>query len=167
MKPALVCSLILVFGAVASDAPASDDKAERSCPQALAVYASQDETVSVEFSGAADLSFAMLIKGAGRPFEGFVYPGEEEGMADGVVLDNCPDGDATGDEIAACTVWQGAMRSIDQDGTEDAFALSSGVAAPGLVFAGLGDSIKKRMPELMDDPSAGQTETLTLSGCLE
>ena len=166
MKTALVCLLCMLFAGAAVAVQASDDKGGHSCPQALAAYSSQDKSVSVEFSGAGDLSFAMLVEGLDRRFEGHVYPGEDDDVV-AVVLDNCPDGDATGDEIDACTVWQGPMQRLEQDGTEGDFSLVNGPAAPGLAFAGLVQSISERMPDLLEDPSATETETLTLSACME
>jgi len=166
MKTALVCLVFLSFGWAGTAVQAGDQKGGSSCPQALAAYSSKDQSVSVEFSGAADLSFVMLIAGVDRRYEGYVYPGEDDNTI-GVVLDNCPDGDATGDEIAACTVWQGSMQRVEQDGTEGVFALVNGPAAPALVFPGLVQSISERMPDLVDDPSATEIETLTLSACME
>jgi len=166
MKTALVYLGFLLFGWLAVAAQASDGKGGHSCPQALAAYSSQDQSVSVEFSGAGDLSFAMLVEGVDRRFEGYVYPGEDDDVV-AVVLDNCPDGDATGEEIEACTVWQGPMQRLEQDGSEGDFLLVNGPAAPALAFAGLVQSISERMPDLLKDPSATETEILTLSACME
>ena len=59
------------------------------------------------------------------------------------------------------------MQRLEQDGTEGEFLLVNGPAAPGLAFAGLVQSINERMPDLLEDPSATETETLTLSACME
>jgi hypothetical protein len=167
MKTALVPLLFMAAAQAAGATPSGDATVGRSCPQALAVYSSENGQVSVEFSGAGDLGFSVLIEGHGRPFEGHVYPGEDEGVTEGVVLDDCPDGDATGDEIAACTVWQGRMRTVGTDGSEGDFPLTNGPAAAGLAFPGLGGSITERMPGLIADRSLEDVETLSLSACLE
>ena len=33
-----------------------------------------------------------------------------------MIMNNCPEGDVTGDDIAACTVWEGVIYSIGADG---------------------------------------------------
>ena len=33
----------------------------------------------------------------------------------GMTMDQCPDGDVTGEELEACTVWQGVIYSLTKD----------------------------------------------------
>ncbi|MEM6464140.1 MAG: hypothetical protein AAF724_19720 [Pseudomonadota bacterium] len=155
-------ALIFVPLSVPSQASASGP----SCPQSIAVYGSGNGLVAIEFSGAEDLSFAMLIE-SGPAYAGFVYPAEIEGAADAVVLDNCPDGDVTGDEITACTVWQGRLEAIAADGTVEAFSLSGGLAVAGLRMDGLAGALARRIPDMNAEPARAETETLTLSACQE
>ena len=35
----------------------------------------------------------------------------------GIVMDNCPDGDVTGEELEACTVWQGVIYGLTKEAT--------------------------------------------------
>ena len=35
----------------------------------------------------------------------------------GIVMDHCPDGDVTGEELEACTVWQGVVYGLTKEAT--------------------------------------------------
>jgi hypothetical protein len=54
------------------------------------------------------LSFAE----SGVTMDGVVMLAGEPDRPWGMVMHNCPEGDATGAEIAACTVWQGPVYAI-------------------------------------------------------
>ncbi|MEX3011664.1 hypothetical protein [Hoeflea sp. TYP-13] len=139
----------------------------RNCPQALAGYSAADQRIMLEFSGAPDLSFFLLVEGAGAKFEGYTYPAEEEGGIAGVVLDECPDGDATGEEMAACTVWQGLVRTVTADGKIGDLSAANEPAAGHLRLDGLAAALGERMPDLVAGLAQNEIEILTLSACQE
>jgi hypothetical protein len=48
--------------------------------------------------------------------DGVVMMAGEPDRPWGVIMHNCPQGDATGAEIAACTVWEGPVYAISVEG---------------------------------------------------
>ena len=96
--------------------------AQAACPQALAVYGETGAGAEIVFSG--DLSdadgmqhrFSLTFAENGVRMDGVVMMAGEPDRPWGVILHNCPEGDATGAEIAACTVWEGVIYTIDKAG---------------------------------------------------
>ena len=62
----------------------------------------------------------------------------------GLIMHNCPEGDATGDEIAACTVWQGIIYGLDEVGNVSYLASRNKGqdAAKTLLFPDLGAAVQ-------------------------
>lgn len=62
----------------------------------------------------------------------------------GVVMHNCPEGDATGEEIAACTVWQGIVYGVDKLGNVNYLASTNEgqEAANTLLFHDFGAAVQ-------------------------
>lgn len=167
MKNAVFPIAAVFVAQLTAAAQSVEETSGRSCPQALAAYSTADERVAIDFSGAPDLSFWLLVEGLEGRFEGYTYPAEGDAGTEGVVLDNCPDGDATGEEIAACTVWQGQVQAIATDETAGNLPLSGGPAAGSLRLVGLAAALNERLPDLFTDPSDDASQILTLSACME
>src|SRR4051812_47268419 len=72
------------------------------------IYALTFEAVDPE-SSASSHSFKMTVKGTKLLLDGYVMPSEPVNRTNGVLFNNCPEGDITGADIAACTVWQGVI----------------------------------------------------------
>ena len=72
--------------------------------------------------------------------DGIVMPGDPE-RSNGMVMHNCPEGDATGEEIAACTVWEGVIYALD-GGDAALLPDETGKAAESLLLAGFGASLR-------------------------
>ncbi|WP_136658211.1 hypothetical protein [Nitratireductor sp. XY-223] len=139
----------------------------RTCPQALAGYGTTDQRMLLEFSGSADLSFSVVVEGRDGRFNGFVYPAEEEGGMAGVILDDCPEGDVTGAELDACTIWQGPVRTVDVDGNTGDLPAADQPAAGYLQLDGLSAALNEWTPDLTAGLPADEIEKLTLLACLE
>ncbi len=121
MAAARLSSCVLAAISVA----ASGTLAMAACPQALAVY---DEAVSgaeIAFAGAlSDVDgmqhrFSLSFAGNSVRMDGVVMMAGEPDRPWGVILHECPEGDATGAEIAACTVWEGPLYVVDATGGID------------------------------------------------
>ncbi len=116
------------------------------CRQDRALYADRDGAYELTFepvgSDAAATShhFKLKVLSSGVVLDGIVMPGEPE-RSNGMVMHNCPEGDVTGEEIAACTVWEGVIYALDGD---DAALLpdAGGTAAESLLLAGFGASLR-------------------------
>ena len=167
MKTAPLIMVVLVAVGLAAGPGLSEGTSGRSCPQALAVYGVADQRLRLEFSGAGDLSFFLLIEGAQARFDGYVYPAEEEGGLAGVVLNGCPDGDATGEELAACTLWQGPVHTIGAEGEIGDLPAADQPAASYLRLDGLATALMERTPKLVSGLAEEQLEKLVLSACQE
>jgi hypothetical protein len=92
------------------------------CPQALAVYGEAASAAEIAFSGPLSDAdgmqhrFRLSFAGNGVIMDGVVMMAGEPDRPWGVILHQCPEGDATGAEIAACTVWEGPVYAIDAEG---------------------------------------------------
>jgi hypothetical protein len=93
------------------------------CPQALAVYGEEASAAEIAFSGPLSDAdgmqhrFRLSFAGNGVTMDGVVMMAGEPDRPWGVILHQCPEGDATGAEIAACTVWEGPIYGIDAKGS--------------------------------------------------
>jgi hypothetical protein len=93
------------------------------CPQALAVYGDAQRRAprSPLPDRPARLTrmlhrFSLSFAESGVKMDGVVMLAGEPDRPWGVIMHNCPQGDATGAEIAACTVWQGPVYAISVEG---------------------------------------------------
>jgi hypothetical protein len=85
------------------------------CPQELAIY--EDGTgQSLTFTPppvggqAAEHSFSIRI--GGQDLQGVVMWSADPDRPNGIIMDHCPDGDVTGEELDVCTVWQGVIYAL-------------------------------------------------------
>jgi hypothetical protein len=105
------------------------------CPQALAVYGDGKDATGISFAGPPGEADAMLHRfelvfaASAVKMEGVVMLAGEPDRPWGIVMHDCPEGDATGAEIEACTVWQGPVYAIDGKGEVDWLPVSGEAAA--------------------------------------
>lgn len=87
------------------------------CPQELAIYedtAGNSLTfVPPHATQAAEHEFTLRI--GAKELQGIVMWSKEPDRPNGIVMDSCPDGDVTGEELNACTVWQGVIYGLTKD----------------------------------------------------
>lgn len=92
------------------------------CPQELAVYAEEQASGEIAFLGpmrpedGMEHRFKMTFPENGVALDGVVMRAGEPERPWVIVMHNCPEGDATGAEIDACTVWQGPAYTVDTTG---------------------------------------------------
>lgn len=117
------------------------------CRQDRAIYADRDGGYELAFepvgSAAAATShhFKLKVLASGVVLDGIVMPGDDPVRSNGMVMYNCPEGDVTGEEIAACTVWEGVIYALD--GSDAALLPEEGAkAAENLLLAGFGPSLR-------------------------
>lgn len=152
-------------GAVAAAVPA-----HAACPIELAVYQSADGKAGIDFApnhdaGATVSNSFKLVLGE-RAASGMVqWIGGEAARPLGLVLLDCPEGDSTGAEIAACTLWQGVVYAVEADGTVGLLPAQGKPAPKRLILATLGvylhDSAKLKGTPLPN------SDVFELSGCQE
>ena len=87
----------------------------------------------------------------------------------GMIMHNCPEGDATGDEIAACTVWQGIVYGLDSAGNVSYLASTKEgkEAAKTLLFPDLGAAVQMSTAFGAGKLTARPRDDFKQSACLE
>ena len=158
--------LFAVAGLAAGEAGA-EGKSARACPQALGGYGALDQQVLLEFNGDTDLGFRLIVGQGSRSLQGFVYPGEADEDMQAVVLDNCPDGDVTGAELDACTIWRGAIQATNTEGEIKPMPGADQPAAGFLQLQGLSAALVASEDYSDAGLPAGGFETFTLLACQE
>jgi hypothetical protein len=144
----------LVFlGLVAATAASAAE-----CRQDRAIYADRDGGYELTFepvgSNAAATShhFKLTVLSSKTVLDGIVMPGDDPVRSNGMVMHNCPEGDVTGEEIAACTVWEGVIYTLDGAGDAAVLPEEGAKAAETLLLAGFGPSL--RYSSLWDEGKA-------------
>lgn len=142
------------------------------CPQELAVYSDADETISVEFvpNDGGRMMASNIFKArmaAGIELDGYVIWNVGVARPNGIMLHGCPEGDATGEEIAACTVWEGVIYAVDGSGNVDYMPVESEKAAEQLLFPDLGRGVRYSAIWGEGKVEIVPQDVLKLSGCQE
>jgi hypothetical protein len=142
MRAALAALLSIALGSSAS----------ATCMQELATY--KDDAANGELAfiprkeGEVDTMlsrFTITFPENNVVLDGIVMDaGEPFFRPLGMIMHNCPEGDATGDEIAACTVWQGIVYGVDEVGNVNYLASTNEgqEAAKTLLFPDLGAAVQ-------------------------
>lgn len=115
------------------------------CPIELAVYGDRDGAAGIDFRPATNQAavtnaFRMNLDN-GVVLDGMVMWSEGTERPYGSLTYKCPEGDVTGDELDACTVWQGVIYSADEAGAVGLLP-RTGDAPRTLVLPDLGPSLR-------------------------
>lgn len=140
------------------------------CPVELAVYGDRDEAAGIDFRPATDLAsvtnaFRMNLDN-GTVLDGHVMWSEGTERPYGTLTYKCPEGDVTGEELEACTIWQGVIYAADEAG---AIALlpKTGAAPQTLIFPDLGPSLRLSGAYGSNGFSRVPWDVFALKGCQE
>ena len=140
------------------------------CTQERAIYADDKGIYELTFqtvdpeSSASSHSFKMTIKGSTLLLDGYVMPSEPVNRSNGVLFNNCPEGDITGDDIAACTVWQGVIYGHDR-GKIDLLPPQGANAAQEILLAGFGPALQASSAWGPKKATVAPWDVLSLKGC--
>lgn len=94
-------------------------------------------------SGSAVVSHLFTITGAKLKLDGNVMFDEQSNRPGGMVMNNCPQGDATGAELRACTVWTGVPYALDRaSGRIDILGEADSPAPDAILMPGFGPAIR-------------------------
>jgi len=125
--------------------PASCLAAE--CVQEKAIYADRDGAYELRFEAAdpeerasSSYRFVVDVKKTAMKLDGFVMGSEPVDRTNGILFNNCPDGDTTGDEIQKCSVWEGVVYSA-ASGKIDLLPKTGSPAAPEILLPGFALSL--------------------------
>ena len=141
------------------------------CPVELAVYDDLEVAASVEFQpvgeqAAVTNKFRMLLDNS-VVLDGIVMWSEGVARPNGMLMYKCPEGDVTGEELAACTVWQGVIYTSDEFGNIDLLPGEGAAAPQKLVFADLGHALRNSSVYGANGFSKVPWDVFALKGCQE
>ena len=140
------------------------------CPVELAVYREAGTGAMIDFhpgrNATVTNAFRMVFD-RGLVLEGTVMWDGEAPRSLGLLTHDCPEGDATGAELAACTLWQGVVYAVGDDGAVDLMPPEGAAAPQSLVFADLGRAIRLSAPYEAAGLTATPWDAFSLAGCQE
>jgi hypothetical protein len=160
------CSVVAILASLltAGTAMSAD------CPQEHALYADADGAYEMAFqavdpeSSASSHSFKMRVKNTDLVLDGYVMGSEPVNRSNGMIFHNCPEGDVTGADLAACTVWEGVIYSND-NGKIDLLPQQGKKAAQQLLLPGFGPSLRASSAWGAKKATIVPWDVLTLKGC--
>ncbi len=147
--------------------------AQAACPQELAVYSERGKSVSIEFrpapAGAAvhTMEFRAVFSQNDVVLDGVVLWTQGTPRPVGIAMHRCPAGDVTGDELAACTVWQGVFYAVDSGGEVGLLPRAGEDAAGQLVLPDFGPAVRDSRIYGAEGVSIVPWDVFRLSGCQE
>ncbi len=145
--------------------------AQAACPLALAVYGDAESDAGIDFRPTTDAvtvtnTFKMVLD-KGVVLDGIVMWTSGVSRPHGSLMYKCPTGDVTGDELAACTVWQGVVYSADDKGNIALLAAEGTDAPQSLIFPDLGPSLQMSSAFGPNGFSKLPWDVFLLKGCQE
>ena len=145
--------------------------AHAACPIELATYADTDNLAELEFtptteSATVTNSFRMLLDN-GVVLDGVVMWSQDVARPNGMLMHECPEGDVTGAELEACTVWQGVIYASDEKGDINLLPAEGSAAPQKLILADLGHSLRLSSGYGAHGFSTAPFDVFALKGCQE
>jgi hypothetical protein len=142
------------------------------CPIELAVYGDLEQAAELDFVPVKDSAtitngFRMILDND-TVLDGIVQ-WSDDGVRRprGALMYKCPEGDVTGDELVACTVWEGVIYTSDGQGNIELLP-AEGVDAPKtLIFPDLGPSLRFSAAYGSAGFSKVPRDVFALKGCQE
>ena len=138
------------------------------CPQELAVYEGADGTGGLEFrgGGAGMLSEMRFLYDGVEPVTAYLSHDDALDRTVTMIPLNCPEGDVTGEELAACLVYQGAVYALNDDAPAELPAPGQD-AANKLFLPNLASALWGNPQFGEAGPKDRPAEVFKLSGCQE
>lgn len=139
------------------------------CPQSRAIYGDADGAYELRFapvdaeSATTSNRFDVVALKADIKLEGFVMLSGDPERANGMVMHNCPEGDVTGDDLAACMIWQGVVYSVSSAGKIDLLPAETAVAAQQLLLPDFGPAVKAS--SIGDKLTVAPWDVFAFKGC--
>ncbi|CAN7332826.1 hypothetical protein LJR255_001823 [Pararhizobium sp. LjRoot255] len=141
------------------------------CLQKQAIYGDADGAYEVRFepvgsaSAATSNHFKIKVAKTDLVLDGIVMPSGEPVRPNGMIMNNCPEGDVTGEEIAACTIWQGVIYAIGADGKVGSLPEEGSEAAAQLLLPDFGPAV--RNSSIWGKATVAPWDVLALKGCVQ
>lgn len=149
----------------------SAQSALAACNMELSVYADQNGRGEINFTPSGELaavsnSFRLLLRND-VVLDGIVMRSPTRDMPLAMLTYQCPEGDVTGDELAACTIWQGTIYTVSDHGSIDVLPREGLPAPTQVILSELAYAIEKS--DLFDSGKVRDLpfDNFRLSGCQE
>lgn len=120
------------------------------CPIERAVYREAETNVEIRFQPASGENtpvshrFTLAAPSNKTTVEGHVMFDPEIERPVAMVMHNCPEGDVTGADLAACTIWTGIIYAADKATGHIDLLPAEGAAAPdSLLLPGFGPAVSR------------------------
>lgn len=158
MRLALIAALLL-----------ATNVSEAACPVELSVYRDRDGAAGIDFlpaEGAAVTNAFRMVFANGLVLDGMVMWSSGVERPIGMLQYKCPKGDLTGDELEACTIWQGIVYSVGSDG-KPGLLPKVGVAPGALILTDVTNAIATSQALQGKLPDRLPFDVFELSGCQE
>ncbi|HXV29533.1 MAG TPA: hypothetical protein VD840_04290 [Sinorhizobium sp.] len=145
--------------------------AAETCIQAHAIYADQVGGYELSFepvgsqSAATSNHFKVSVGDTGLLLDGVVMWSEEPERPNGIVMHNCPEGDVTGEELRACTVWQGVVYTVDEAGHVGLLEAEDAPAAQQILLPDFGPSLRASSAWGKRKGQTDSSDVFRLKGC--
>jgi hypothetical protein len=149
----------------------TNSSAQAACPIELAVYGDTQSGSEMDFtptgtSAVVTNNFRMILDN-NVVLNGIVMWSSGEARPNGSLMYKCPEGDVTGGELAACTLWNGVIYTSDDKGAIGLLP-AQGVDAPKtLILPDLGPSLRHSLAYGGSGFSKVPSDVFTLKGCQE
>lgn len=162
MRFAVSASLFAILLA-ASPALAAD------CLQEQAIYADVDGAYELRFepvgseNAATSNHFKIKVAKTDLVLDGIVMHSGEPVRPNGMIMNKCPEGDVTGDDIAACTVWEGVIYAVGADGKVSLLPEEGSEAAAQLLLPDFGPAV--RNASIWGKATVAPWDVLTFKEC--
>jgi len=140
------------------------------CTQEHATYTDSNNVYVLAFepvdlaSSSSTHRFRITMKGSKALLDGYVMPSDPVDRTNGMLFHDCPDGDATGDDLAACTVWQGVIYGSDGAGIT-LLPKQGEKAASAILLPGFGPALRASAAWKKIGTTIVPWDVLTLKGC--
>jgi len=145
--------------------------AHAACPMELAIYRDMNDIASLEFrptgEGALTTNTYRILFSGDVVMDGIVIWSDGEARPFGQLQYKCPEGDVTGEEIAACTAWEGVIYSADEKGNIGLLPHEGMPAPVKLILSGLGHSVKNAPAYAAAGLGSVPWDVFELKGCQE
>lgn len=145
------------------------DPAFANCVIERSAYADLQGAATIRFMPSANAmvvsnTFQMTLDNK-TILEGIVMWSDQVPRPNGMLMYKCPEGDVTGDELAACTVWQGVIYTTDKNGNIELLPGEGAAPPEKLIFPDLGHAL--RMSAAYGETGFAKTpwDVFAMSGC--
>ncbi len=145
--------------------------AHAACPIQLAVYSDTQSGTEIDFtptgtSATVTNSFRLILDN-NVVLNGIVMWTEGVSRPNGALMYKCPEGDVTGGELAACTLWTGVIYTSDDKGNIGLLP-AEGIEAPKtLILPDLGPMLRQSTAYGGGGFSKVPSDVFAMKGCQE